>query len=144
MLNLLPCPFCGEPKISLNPPTKDWPKGSINCPACLAMIPGEVRGDGWEDELIAQWNSRDAQHPGTRAAVIEECAELADAFADENLRMAHDTLMLDPCLTGKGFSPENLEASRKKAIEGCVHSSMHLAAKNIAESLRKLDGAVEQ
>jgi Lar family restriction alleviation protein len=54
--NLRECPFCGEERIFLNPPSSTYPKGSINCPACLACMPGDVD----ERELIASWNQRAA------------------------------------------------------------------------------------
>lgn len=56
---LLPCPFCGEGKIFLNPPSEHHPRGSINCPACLVVMPGAVGGDAQEAELIASWNLRE-------------------------------------------------------------------------------------
>ncbi len=55
---LLPCPFCGEKQIFLNDPNPDgYRYGSINCPACLVVMPGEVSS---QDELIGCWNSRAA------------------------------------------------------------------------------------
>ena len=53
--DLLPCPFCGERRIFLNEPADPRRRGgSINCPACLVVMPGEVN----RDELIACWNIR--------------------------------------------------------------------------------------
>lgn len=54
MTDLLPCPLCGEKHISLNKPGFNYKKGSINCPACLLTLPGEVN----EAELIRCWNDR--------------------------------------------------------------------------------------
>ncbi len=55
---LLPCPFCGEKQIFLNDPNPDgYRYGSINCPACLVVMPGEVSS---QDELIGCWNTRAA------------------------------------------------------------------------------------
>lgn len=50
---LLPCPFCGESRIYLNPPGTDH-RSTINCPACLACIPEECG----QDEMVATWNAR--------------------------------------------------------------------------------------
>jgi len=52
---LLPCPFCGEKRICLNGPSNEHLYGCINCPACMAFLPGAVSD---EAELIACWNSR--------------------------------------------------------------------------------------
>lgn len=58
MATLLPCPFCGEQKISLNEPSDFWPRGSINCPACMVVLPGAIGGPHREQELITEWNTR--------------------------------------------------------------------------------------
>lgn len=58
--DLKPCPFCGERRIYLNAPSKSSRHGSINCPACLVVMPGEVS----RDELIACWNERHTDTPG--------------------------------------------------------------------------------
>lgn len=55
MTALLPCPFCGEKEIFLNEPTQKHRYGSINCPVCLVVMPGEVRD---QNELIGCWNAR--------------------------------------------------------------------------------------
>jgi hypothetical protein len=57
--DLLPCPFCGEGRIYLNEPTDPRRRGgSINCPACLVVMPGEIIGPKWRNELIGCWNVR--------------------------------------------------------------------------------------
>lgn len=73
----------------------------------------------------------------------EACAALADAFADENLRMAQDTILIDPVLAAhrQGTKLASLaEADWNRAkdlmVEGCVHSSMFHAAQNIAQAIR--------
>lgn len=52
---LRPCPFCGETRISLNAPNKFHNLGSINCPACMVVMPGATSD---ENELIGCWNGR--------------------------------------------------------------------------------------
>lgn len=52
-LKLLPCPFCGEPRVSFNPKLGHR-RSSINCPACLVCMPEEAG----EDELWQSWNAR--------------------------------------------------------------------------------------
>lgn len=63
-IELKPCPFCGEARIFLNAPSEHWPRGSINCPACMAVMPGAVGEPGIEAELIQQWNERAALGDG--------------------------------------------------------------------------------
>lgn len=64
---LLPCPFCGEKRISFNEPTKEYRYGSINCPGCLVTMPGEVRD---QDELIGCWNAREPVLTGLQEDLI--------------------------------------------------------------------------
>lgn len=68
----------------------------------------------------------------------ERCAKVADLYAETNLEAAGDTIFLDPILRGKGFSAENMATSDQLTIDGCIHSSMHHAAKNIAAAIRAL------
>lgn len=78
---------------------------------------------------------------------IAECLRICDMFADENLRMAEDTVMMDPLLSRlrnrrRGDAVEPLDATdialcERLEIEGCIHSSMHHAAKNIGDAIRE-------
>lgn len=87
-------------------------------------------------------NERESYEQGRRDE-REACAALADAFADENLRMAQDTIMVDPVLSAyrRGAKLATLtEADWRKAgdliEDGCIHSSMFHAAQNIAQAIR--------
>lgn len=87
-------------------------------------------------------NERESYEQGRRDE-REACAALADAFADDNLRMAQDTIMVDPVLSDhrRGAKLATLtEADWRKAgdliKDGCVHSSMFHAAQNIAQAIR--------
>lgn len=73
----------------------------------------------------------------------EACAALADAFADENIRMAQDTIMVDPVLSAHRsgakiatLSDTDWQKANDLMIEGCIHSSMFHAAQNIAQAIR--------
>jgi len=77
-----------------------------------------------------------------RRAALEEAAQLCDAYADVNIEAATDSVLHDPCLHGQGFTRENIARSEKLMIDGCVHSSMFHAARNIAEALRALTNRV--
>lgn len=134
MRGLKPCPFCGETRIFFNRPDPAINfRGSINCPACGAAMPREVNSD---EELIVCWNTR-AEVGGDPASEAEACAQIADAYADENLRMAGDTILLDPMLNGSPATPANVARSRNMTIDGCIYSSMYHAAKNIAAAIRE-------
>lgn len=52
---LLACPLCGPGRVYLNPPSKEYRFGCINCPACRLTLPGEVRDPR---EMIEVWNTR--------------------------------------------------------------------------------------
>lgn len=67
----------------------------------------------------------------------EACAAIADAYAEENLAMATDTILADPVVSGRDRSEAGFAKAKDLMIEGCIHSSMYHAAKNIAEAIRK-------
>jgi transcription elongation factor Elf1 len=76
---LLPCPFCGEKRVSLNDPHPDgYRYGSINCPACLVVMPGEVAS---QQELIDCWNTRpvDAAQTGEVLEALRAAKDYAEA-----------------------------------------------------------------
>lgn len=83
------------------------------------------------DRLTAE---RDAAWVDGRDAA----AQVADMYAEENIEMAGDSVLTDPCLSGKGFTPENIKTSESRMIDGCIHSSMYHAATNIAAAIRAL------
>ena len=72
-------------------------------------------------------------------------AELAELYADENIRMTHDTVLADPILSAQGRKKiRNLaqleEAGRiseQLAMDAHGHSSRYHAGKDIAEMIRK-------
>jgi DNA repair exonuclease SbcCD ATPase subunit len=66
----------------------------------------------------------------------EACAKIADAYAEENLRLADDTIRHDRFITGEERTPETFAKSEVLAIEGCTHSAMYHAALNIAAAVR--------
>lgn len=78
---------------------------------------------------------------------IAECLRICDMFADENIRMADDTIMSDPLLARlrarrRGLDVQPLTAADfslcvELQIDGCVHSAMHHAAKNIGDAIRE-------
>lgn len=67
----------------------------------------------------------------------ERCAKIADAYADENRRMASDSILLDPVFSGADLSPEAFAKSDGMTIDMCVASSMMHAAQNIAAEIRR-------
>ena len=85
---------------------------------------------------LALWMGLDTAM--SRADHLEEAARVADMFADENIAMAQDTILLDPCLRDRDFSTTAVARHEDLTIKGCVHSSMYHAAKNIAAAIRRL------
>lgn len=93
----------------------------------------------WKDDRIATIAQAlaDARAEGRREGV-EAAAKVADLYADVNIEQAGDTILLDPCLNGDGFTPENLRASESLIVDGCVHASRFHAAQDIASAIRAL------
>lgn len=73
-----------------------------------------------------------------RNDALEEAARIADAFEEENFAMAGDTILLDPVIAGGERSASAVRKSESLMIDGCVHSSMAHAARNIAAAIRAL------
>lgn len=69
---------------------------------------------------------------------VEEAAKVADLYADENMRMCHDSLLHDPVLAGRQVTAAAVHKSKKLAVRGHMHSSMYHAATNIAAAVRDL------
>jgi hypothetical protein len=75
---------------------------------------------------------------------MERAAELADLYADENIRMAGDTILADPILDEKNRAKiknqsqlnEAMVVSELLTLEGHRHSSAYHAGKDIAEMIR--------
>lgn len=74
---------------------------------------------------------------------MRRAAQIAELYADENMRMAHDTLLADPILMhpkGQPFAGDVDAAIRKSerlTIEGADHASQYRASKSIAEMIRR-------
>lgn len=66
----------------------------------------------------------------------ERCARIADEYADVNREAAGDTVLLDPCLRGDGFTRENIARSGDMAVDGCVYSAKAHAATELARFIR--------
>lgn len=64
---------------------------------------------------------------------MEAAAKIADDYADVNLEMAGDTILADPALRP---GPKDWAKTKELMTQGCIHSSMHHAAKNIAGAIR--------
>lgn len=81
----------------------------------------------------------------TYADGLRFALSIAELFADENLRMAGDTIFLDPILNrAKRYDLKTLpeieaasKISEELAINGTIYSARHHAANDIAEMIRK-------
>ena len=70
----------------------------------------------------------------------ERCAQVADAYADENISMAGDSVLFDPVLKsrpGETLTRADFEKSKNLILDGAIHSAMFHAAQNIAAAIRK-------
>ena len=97
--------------------------------------------------LIARVRELEAERETAVVAERKRCVEIARMFADENILMAGDTILMDPILSRarrKELGPvtaEECALSEKMQIEGCVHSAMYHAAKNIANAIERKAGS---
>ena len=69
----------------------------------------------------------------------EAAAQIADAYADENIRMAGDSVLFDPVLSSKRgdvLTRGDFVKSEELILDGAIHSSMFHAAQNIAAAIR--------
>lgn len=73
----------------------------------------------------------------------EACAKLADEYAEENFRMATDTIMIDQILTAHRKkrpyirTAQTDELSEKCQIDGAMHSSSAHTAQHVAAAIRR-------
>lgn len=78
-------------------------------------------------------------------AGLQRALRIAEMYADENMRMADDTIALDPILNRDKraliTSPAQLERAEKVSMalgaDGLMYSFRSHAAKDIAEAIRK-------
>lgn len=76
---------------------------------------------------------------------MRRAAEIAELFADENMRMADDTIRLDPILNREKraliTSPDQFTQAAKVSedleYDGFMYASRSHAAKDIAEAIRE-------
>lgn len=73
-----------------------------------------------------------SREEGRRAGMME-AAQIARFYEVENFRLASDTILIDPILSGSDASAVDL--SDDLQVQGCVHASMAHAAKNIARAI---------
>ena len=72
-----------------------------------------------------------------RAEALEEAARIADFYAEENFRLAQDTILIDPVLRNRDLSPGALAISDRLQSDGHMHASMAHAAQHIAAAIRE-------
>ena len=69
-------------------------------------------------------------------AAREEFAALADMYATENYRLATDTVLTDPVLTGRDRSAEGFFMAQALQIQGSAFSAAAHCAEDIAGAIR--------
>jgi hypothetical protein len=102
-----------------------------NCPLASLSLRIEV----WNTRAPAQAAQIDAAVKAER----ERCAQVADAYADENISMAGDSVLFDPVLKsrpGETLTRTDFEKSKNLILDGAIHSAMFHAAQNIAAAIR--------
>lgn len=83
------------------------------------------------------WSSPSPRAAG-RAEGLEEAAKLADFYAEENFRLAGDTILTDSVLHDRDVSATAWAKSEELQSDGHMHASMAHAAQHIAAAIRKV------
>lgn len=84
---------------------------------------------------------RTADWLGGWMAAREEFAALAGMYATENFRLATDTVLTDPVLTGRDRSPAGFAQARALQIQGAAFSGAAHCAEDIASAIRAKEPA---
>lgn len=69
---------------------------------------------------------------------LEAAAKFCEFYGEERMTLAGDSVLLDPCLNGQGFTPENVRVSERLQIDGYINSASYHAAIQIAEHIRAM------
>lgn len=73
-----------------------------------------------------------------RREAFEEVAKLCEQYGEINFEICSDGILMDPCLRGKGFSPENVQISNECSTMSTIHSAKYHACIELAEQIRAL------
>ena len=69
---------------------------------------------------------------------LKAAAKFCEFYAEERITLAGDSVLLDPCLSGQGFTQDNIAMSKQLQVEGLVTSSSYHAALQLAEHIRAM------
>lgn len=116
-VELLPCPFCGEPSDYEAPSAKNWRCASVRCtnPYCCAKPHACVENS--PEQVIAAWNTRAALEASSHATLEAENKRLREALEP----IAKDLRELLPYLASHHFNVSvyaKLIADAEQAIGG--------------------------
>ena len=73
-----------------------------------------------------------------RREAFEEAAQLAELYADTNMEICGDNILLDPLLRGGDWTEANMTRSGECTALSTIHSAAYHAGTHIAEQIRKL------
>ena len=90
------------------------------------------------DPLAGRSDAQDAPMGHVRKATLLEAADYAEFYANERMRLANDSILHDPILSGEIFTPANMAKSRECQLDGTINSAAYHAGMQIAEHLREL------
>ncbi len=62
---------------------------------------------------------------------IADVIELIREYGDVNFQTCTDNILLDPVLSGKGFTPENIEKSESMQVISTIHSAKYHACQDL-------------
>lgn len=85
------------------------------------------------DEIMEQISRH--RHEARKAA-LEEAAGICEQYAEVNMEICGDNIILDPVLRGEGFSEDNLKRSERHQNLSLIHSSKYHASTELAQAIR--------
>ena len=74
---------------------------------------------------------------GYRAA-LADVVKLAKLYAEENMDICGDNILLDPLLHGEAWTPENMKRSRDCSVASTIHSAQYHAAQHIIAAIAEM------
>lgn len=80
----------------------------------------------------------DLDRASIRKEAFEEAAKLAETYAEVNIEVCGDNIILDPLMHGEPWTPENVRKSKDCQILSAIHSAKYHAGMELAETIRRI------
>ncbi len=71
--------------------------------------------------------------------IIEAAAKICEDYANANMEICGDNILMDPLLSGKECTEVNINISRDCSIMSTIHSAQYHAGNHMAENIRAME-----